>query len=131
MLLAAGLGALGGVVLAFPQWLTLRRIVRGASIWIPANMLAWLVGMPIIFSGIDAAQKLNGLFWLILFIAGVLFICWVGGGCNPRHIPDQTGKNRSLINEKSPTGLVCDIVIVLTDIFNPDLRLSSRSPSRT
>ena len=74
MLLAVGLGAVGGVVLAFPQWLTLRRNVRGASIWIPANMLAWMVGMPIIFLGIDAAQKLDGLFWLIVFIAGVLLL---------------------------------------------------------
>jgi hypothetical protein len=74
ILLAGGLGAVGGVVLAFPQWLTLRRKVQGASIWIPANMLAWLVGMPIIFWGIDAAQKLDRLFWLIIFIAGVLLL---------------------------------------------------------
>jgi hypothetical protein len=74
MLLAAGLGAAGGIVLSFPQWLILRRIVRGASIWIPANMLAWLVGMPVIFWSIDAAQKLVGLFWLILFIAVMLLL---------------------------------------------------------
>jgi hypothetical protein len=37
-------------------------------------MLAWLVGMPLIFWGIDAAQKLDGLFWLILVMAGVLLL---------------------------------------------------------
>jgi hypothetical protein len=74
LLLAAGLGAVGGIVLAFPQWLALRHEVRGASIWLPANMLAWLVGMPIIFWAIDAAQKLDGMLGLIIFMAGVLLL---------------------------------------------------------
>jgi hypothetical protein len=74
LLLAAGLGAAGGAVLSFAQWLTMRRNVRGASTWIPANMLAWMVGMPLIFWGIDIAQKLGGMFWLILFMAGVLLL---------------------------------------------------------
>jgi hypothetical protein len=74
LLLAAGLGAAGGAVLSFAQWLTMRHRVPGASIWIPANILAWLVGMPLIFWGIDAAQKLGGLFWLILVMAGVLLL---------------------------------------------------------
>jgi hypothetical protein len=74
LLLAAGLGAAGGAVLSFVQWLVLRHKVRGASIWIPANMLAWLFGMPLIFWGIDAAQKLGGIFWLILFMAGTLLL---------------------------------------------------------
>jgi magnesium-transporting ATPase (P-type) len=74
LLLAAGLGAAGGAVLSFAQWLTMRRKIPGASIWIPANMLAWLVGMPLIFWGIDTSQKLGGLVWLILFIAGVLLL---------------------------------------------------------
>jgi hypothetical protein len=74
LLLAAGLGAVGGAVLSFAQWLTMRHKVKGASIWIPANMFAWLVGMPIIFWAIDISQKLDGLFWLIMFIAGVLLL---------------------------------------------------------
>lgn len=74
LLLAAGLGALGGVVLSFAQWLVLRGKVRGASIWIPANMLAWLFGMPLIFWGIDRAQKFTGLVWMILFMAVILFL---------------------------------------------------------
>jgi len=74
LLLAAGLGAVGGAVLSFAQSLTMRHKVRGASIWIPANMLAWLVGMPLIFWGIDTAQQLGGMFWLILIMAGVLLL---------------------------------------------------------
>jgi hypothetical protein len=74
LLLAAGLGAIGGAVLSFPQWLTMRHKIQGSSIWIPANMLAWMVGMPIIFWGIDVVQKMNGLFWLILMMAGVLLL---------------------------------------------------------
>jgi len=74
LLLAAGLGVVGGALLSFAQWLTMRKKVPLASLWIPANMLAWLVGMPVIFWGIDVAQKLDGLIWLILFMAGVLLL---------------------------------------------------------
>ncbi len=74
MLLAAGLGVVGGAVLSFAQWLIMRRKVQGAMIWIPANMLAWLVGMPLIFWGIDVAQKLGGMAQIIVFMAVVLFL---------------------------------------------------------
>jgi len=74
LVLAAGLGAIGGAILSFAQWLVMRRRVKGASVWIPANMLAWLVGMPIIFLGIDIAQRLSGLLWLVLFMAGILLL---------------------------------------------------------
>lgn len=55
LLLAAGLGLVGGAVLSFAQWLVLRRSVARAWRWLPANMLAWAAGMPLIFWGIDAA----------------------------------------------------------------------------
>jgi len=74
LLLAAVLGAVGGAVLSFAQWLTMRHKISHASLWIPANMLAWMVGMPIIFWGIDASQKLSGLAWEVLFLAGVLLL---------------------------------------------------------
>lgn len=77
LLLAAGLGLVGGAVLSFAQYLVMRRSVRSASIWIPANMLAWLVGMPLIFWGIDTAQKLDALLWVFPFIAGVLLLTGV------------------------------------------------------
>lgn len=74
LLLAAGLGAVGGAVLSFAQWLVLRRKVARAGWWIPANMLAWLAGMPILFWGIDAAQKGQPLLDSVLLMAGVLLL---------------------------------------------------------
>lgn len=73
-LLAAGLGLVGGAVLSFAQWLILRKSVPGAGWWIPANMLAWLVGMPLVFWGIDAAQKGQPTWQSVLLIAGVLLL---------------------------------------------------------
>jgi hypothetical protein len=55
LLLAAGLGAAAGAVLSFAQWLVLRGKARRAGSWIPANMLAWACGMPVIFWGMDLA----------------------------------------------------------------------------
>ncbi len=74
LLLAAGLGAVGGAVLSFAQWLALRRKVARAGWWIPANMLAWLVGMPLIFWGIDAAQKGQPLVQSLVLMAFVLLL---------------------------------------------------------
>lgn len=74
LLLAAGMGAVGGAVLSFAQWLAMRRTVERAGWWIPANMLAWLCGMPIIFWGIDAAQKGQPIFEAVLLLAAVLFV---------------------------------------------------------
>jgi len=74
LLLAAGLGAVGGAVLSFAQWLVLREKVKHAGLWIPANMLAWTFGMPIIFWGIDLAFKLTAVWQSVLVMAGVLFL---------------------------------------------------------
>ncbi|HRQ23099.1 MAG TPA: hypothetical protein PLF42_06675 [Anaerolineales bacterium] len=74
LLLAAGLGAVGGTVLSFAQWLAIRREVRGAGVWIPANMLAWLFGMPVMFWGIDIAFEMSALWQSVLVMAGTLFI---------------------------------------------------------
>lgn len=73
LLLAAGMGAVGGAILSFAQWLVMRGKVEGARIWIPANMLAWLFGMPVIFWGIDLAFKMNALWQSVLVMAGTLF----------------------------------------------------------
>jgi glucan phosphoethanolaminetransferase (alkaline phosphatase superfamily) len=59
LLLAAGLGAVAGAVLSFAQWLVLRSKVKRAGLWIPANMLAWGFGMPVIFLGMDLAFKMT------------------------------------------------------------------------
>jgi hypothetical protein len=74
LLLAAGLGVVGGAVLSFAQWLAIRGEVRGAGVWIPANMLAWAFGMPIIFWGIDLAFKMPAVWQSVLWMAGVLFL---------------------------------------------------------
>jgi len=74
LLLAAGMGAVGGVVLSFAQWLELRRKVERAGIWIPANMLAWACGMPIIFWGIDLAFKMAAIWQSVLVMAGSLLV---------------------------------------------------------
>lgn len=72
LLLAAGMGFIAGAILAWAQWLVLRKSVRGAGAWIPANMLAWLLGMPLIFWGIDLAQKGQPVIQSVLIIAAVL-----------------------------------------------------------
>ncbi len=74
LLLSAGLGAVAGAVLSFAQWLAMRKRVRRAGRWIPANMLAWLVGMPIIFWGIETAQKGQPIYQSALLLAGVLLL---------------------------------------------------------
>jgi hypothetical protein len=72
LLLAAGLGAAAGAVLSFAQWLVLRRKVSRAGIWIPANMLAWACGMPVIFWGMDLAFKQSQLWQSVLVIAAAI-----------------------------------------------------------
>ena len=57
LLAAAGLGLVGGAVLAWAQALVLRRHVERAWRWLPANMLAWTVGMPLVFLGLDLAFR--------------------------------------------------------------------------
>ncbi len=74
LLLAAGLGLVGGAVLSFAQWLVLRKSVASSGSWIPANMLAWLFGMPLIFWGIDAAQKGQPLWQSLLIMALALLL---------------------------------------------------------
>ncbi len=81
LLLAAGMGAVGGVVLSFAQWLVMRGKVERSGLWIPANMLAWTFGMPVIFWGIDIAFKMPAIWQSVLLMAGTLFIAGaiVGG----------------------------------------------------
>ena len=81
LLLAAGMGAVGGAVLSFAQWLVLRKKAHPAGIWIPANMLAWTFGMPVIFWGIDMAFKMSAVWQSVLVMAVTLFVAGavVGG----------------------------------------------------
>lgn len=80
-LLAAGLGAVAGAVLSFFQWRVLRAAqVAGAGRWVPANMLAWAVGMPIIFIGMDLAFAAPDPQALPLIIAGALTVAGLAVG---------------------------------------------------
>jgi len=72
LLLAAGLGAVAGAVLSFAQWLVLRNNVKRGGLWIPANMLAWAFGMPVIFLGMDLAFKMAEVWQAVLVAGGAL-----------------------------------------------------------
>lgn len=74
LLLAAGLGAVAGAVLSFAQWLVLRRHVKRGGLWVPANMLAWAFGMPVIFLGMDIAFKMAESWQSVLVIGGALLV---------------------------------------------------------
>jgi hypothetical protein len=56
LLVAAGMGMVAGVILSFFQWRALRQIVSQARVWIPANALAWALGMPFIFAATGSIQ---------------------------------------------------------------------------
>jgi hypothetical protein len=51
--LAVALGAVAGPVLGFAQWTVLRRHVARAARWLIANAIAWAIGMPLIFLGMQ------------------------------------------------------------------------------
>jgi hypothetical protein len=72
LLLAVGLGAVGGALLSFAQYLTLRGQAERAGRWVPANMLAWAVGMPIVFWAIDLAFELPALWQSLALMAVAL-----------------------------------------------------------
>jgi hypothetical protein len=70
--LAAAMGGVLGAVLGIPQWHVLRRQVRGAAMWVPANALAWMVGVPVIFAAASSVASGASLPWLML-VAGLAF----------------------------------------------------------
>jgi len=93
LLLAAGMGAVGGVVLSFAQWLVMSGKVERAGLWIPANMLAWALGMPVIFWGIDMAFKMTAIWQSVLLMAGTLFVAGtVVGGIHGRFLVRLAGQ---------------------------------------
>jgi hypothetical protein len=49
--LAAVMGLVLGPILGLPQWWVLRQHLQRASWWVPANALAWMAGMVLIFAG--------------------------------------------------------------------------------
>lgn len=51
--LAMGLGLITGPILGVAQWRVLREAAPRAGRWLWANALAWAIGMPVIFAGMD------------------------------------------------------------------------------
>lgn len=72
--LAAGMGFVLGAILGAPQWWVLRRHLPGAGWWIPANMLAWAVGMPAVFLGMSLAPAAGVTVAFVLTLLGVLAV---------------------------------------------------------
>ena len=74
LFLAAMMGLLLGPVLGMPQWWILRRHVKRAGWWIPANALAWMAGMVVIFAASDRLPAGSSYALILLTIAGTLVI---------------------------------------------------------
>ncbi len=70
--LAAVMGFVLGSILGVPQWLVLRRHLPKAGWWVLANALAWMVGMVVVFVGINFIQSggstVNMPLMLLLFL---------------------------------------------------------------
>lgn len=100
LLLAAALGAVAGPMLAIFQWLSLRKVLPGkAWLWLPANAVAWALGMPIVFLGAQA-NELTSSTPVIAFLAalGILSAGAVVGAVHGRVLlglaqGDTSGKN--------------------------------------
>jgi hypothetical protein len=74
--LAAILGCALGALLGLAQWLVLRRRTSRAERWIRANAVAWAIGMPIVFTGMDLVPWSEG---ALLVIPAICSVCWVTG----------------------------------------------------
>lgn len=74
--LAMALGFMTGPILGLVQWTVLRGLVSGAGHWLWANALAWAIGMPVIFLGMELVP------WTapFVFVALALYlVCGVTG----------------------------------------------------
>lgn len=74
MVMAASMGLVAGVVLAYPQWRVLRQWVDKSWIWLPANGIAWAMGMPLVFLAVDLASSRASLGLGIAVMAGGLVL---------------------------------------------------------
>ena len=78
--LAALMGLAAGTILGTPQWFVLRRHVRRAAIWIPANALAWMPGMVLAFVAADLIFSAGiGMITIVFAIATLVVIGAVVG----------------------------------------------------
>jgi hypothetical protein len=75
--LAAVMGLVLGPILALPQWWVLRRYMQRAGWWIPANALAWMGGMVIVFAAAGLAPEEGHMATTILLILVALLFAGV------------------------------------------------------
>ncbi len=75
-LLAAGMGLVAGSILGLPQWLALRRHLPKAGWWVPANALAWMLGMVMVFMGTSFIPP-EGITWPVALLL-LLFVVAAG-----------------------------------------------------
>jgi hypothetical protein len=73
-LLAAGLGLLAGPIFGVAQWTVLRRFVNRSGRWLWANAVAWTIGMPVIFLGMDQVPWSGHPLGVVLWIYAVCAI---------------------------------------------------------
>jgi hypothetical protein len=70
------LGAWVGLVLGFAQWFVLQANFPGAGWWIPANMVAWALGLAVAFLGAGMANQMG---WDAIALAGIGLTGILGG----------------------------------------------------
>jgi hypothetical protein len=70
------LGFVAGPILGLAQWTVLRRFVARAGRWLFANAIAWAVGMPVIFAGMDLVPWEGN---LAVFMLTVYAVCGAAG----------------------------------------------------
>jgi hypothetical protein len=73
-LLAAAMGGVLGPILAVPQWFVLRRHARHAVWWIPANAVAWMLGMPVVFFALSSVVQAESVLLMVVEASGALFL---------------------------------------------------------
>lgn len=84
LVLAAAMGLFVlGPILGVPQWRVLRRFVPRAGWWVLANGVAWAVGMPLVFLGVQAGAA-GGSPWRAI-AAGALSLLAAGAAVGAVH----------------------------------------------
>jgi hypothetical protein len=76
LVLAAAMGMVLGPILGFAQSRVLRRALKVRCHWLFANALAWAVGMPLIFLGMNFVPWQSG---SLAIFAAVFAVCLIAG----------------------------------------------------
>lgn len=93
-----GMGLVSGAVIGLPQWLLLRLYFHNAEWWVPASSIAWMMGMIILFVGINVTSRIGmvlkatSFLVLILILTGAI-VGSIHGIALLRLYPKQEDKN--------------------------------------